>query len=118
MIAGIEIALLFVGVYALVTGKLPTNKKAKHVVHGWPARAIGIVALLPLPISFAIGFFVAALLAAQGKQVTRESFFWLGTGIELAVLVACGVAIGIMSHVYRTPVEQPLPASDVQPPTH
>jgi hypothetical protein len=86
MIIGAEIALLFIGLYALIKGQLPTSKKSKHVVRGWPARVIGIIALLPIPISFGLGLAVALLFVVQRKQVPGNSFFWVGTAIEGSVL--------------------------------
>jgi hypothetical protein len=113
MIIGAEVALLFLGLYALIAGKLPTGKKAKHEVRGWPARVVGIICLLPLPLSFLVGSIVAVLMVAQGKEVTRESFFWLGTAIEGSIVLACAVTAGVLARVYRTPVEQ-TPADDAR----
>jgi hypothetical protein len=112
MIIGAEVALLFMGLYALIKGKFPTNKKAKYVVEDWPVRVIGAILVLPIPLSFLVGTVVAALFVAQGKQVTRESFFWVGTAIEGSILVGCMVVAGILSRVYRNAV---VPASTEQP---
>jgi len=107
MIIGAEVALLIIGLYALFTGKLPTNKKSKHTVQGWPARVIGIIGLLPLPLSFVVATGVAMLFVLQGREVTHESFFWVGTAIEGSTVLLCVAAIVIISRVYRTPLEQP-----------
>jgi hypothetical protein len=109
MIIGAEVAMLVIGLYALIMGKLPTNKKAKHVVRDWPARIIGVICLLPIPLALLVSMAVAALFVAQGRQVTPESFFWVGTAIEGSIVVACVVAVGVLARVYRTPVEQPQP---------
>jgi hypothetical protein len=85
----------------------PTNKKAKHVVRGWPARVIAFICLLPIPLAFLVGMVVAAVFTAQGRQVTRDSFFWVGTAIEGSVVAACLVAAAVLSRVYRVPVEPP-----------
>src|SRR4051812_47520397 len=102
MIIGAEVAMLIMGLYALIVGKLMTNKKAKHVVQGWPARLIGVICLLPLPVSLVACTAVAALLVARGRPVTRESFFWVGTAIEGSIVLACVIAVAILSRVYRT----------------
>ncbi len=94
MIIGAEVALLIIGLYALIKGKLPTSKKAKHVVQGRPARVIGIIGLLPLPLSFAVVAVVVAVFIAQGKPVDQESFFWVGTAIEGSIVLACAVTMG------------------------
>jgi hypothetical protein len=107
MIIGAEVALLIIGLYALIAGKLPTNNKARHVVQGWPARVIGIICLLPIPLAFLVCMGVAMLLVAQGQVVTPDSFFWVGTAIEGSMIVLCLVVVAVLSHVYRTPVEPP-----------
>ena len=104
MIIGAEIALLVVGIYALIAGKLPVAKRAKHVVTGWHARVIGVIALLPLPVSFVIASAVAMLFVARGKTITQESFFWVGTAIEGGVLLVCLLVIAILSRLWRIPV--------------
>lgn len=106
MILGAEIAMLVMGVYALAAGKLMSSKKAKYVVRGWPARIIGIICLLPIPLAFLTSAVVAALFIAQGKPVTKESFFWVGTGIEAGAVVLCVVVATILERSYRTPVQQ------------
>ena len=105
MIIGAEIAMLCIGLYALFAGKFPTNKKSKYVIEGGPARAIGLVCLFPIPLSLSVGFLIGVLFAAQGKPVTQESFFWVGTAIEASILVACIVAVSVLSRIYRTPVK-------------
>jgi len=105
MILGAEIAMLVMGFYALITGKFPTNKKAKYVLQGWPVRLIGMICLLPIPGSFLAGVVLAIWWVAQGKDVTDRSFFWAGTAIEGSVLAACLLAITIVSRVNRIPVE-------------
>ena len=103
MILGAEIALFVMGVYALVTGKLLHSKNATTTVRGWPARVIGIICLLPIPVAFAVSAVVAAVFVMQGKPVTQDSFFWVGTGIEAGVLVLCVIAMTILTYVYQTP---------------
>jgi hypothetical protein len=104
MIVGVEVALLCIGLYALFTGKLPASQKSEYIIQGLPARVIGLIGLLPIPLSFLVASAVAAWFVAQGKPVTRESFFWVGTAIEGSVLAMCFVAIAVMSRIYRTPV--------------
>jgi hypothetical protein len=105
MIIGAEIALLCIGLYALFAGKFPTNKKSKYVIEGGAARAIGLVCLFPIPLSLLAGIFIGVLLAAQGKPVTPESLSWVGPAIEVSILVACVVAVSVLSRIYRTPVK-------------
>jgi hypothetical protein len=99
-----EIALLLIGLYALITGRL-LNSGGKYVVQGWPARVIGIIGLLPIPVSLVFGIAVAALFVMQGREVTLASFFWVGTAIEAATIVVCVVAMVVLARVWREPVE-------------
>lgn len=109
MILGAEIALLYIGLYALIKGTFPISKKAKHVVRGLPARVIGVICLLPLPLAFVVSFFVAMIFVAQGREVTQKSFFWVGTVIEGSIVMSCIVAVAVLSRIYRLPVA-PAPA--------
>jgi hypothetical protein len=106
MILGAEVALFLVGLYALITGKLPTGAKSKHVVRGWPARAIGAIGLLPVPLSFVLAMAVAILFAVQGRDLRDRSLVWVGMAIEVAVVVTCVVFMAVLVRIYRTPVEQ------------
>jgi hypothetical protein len=105
MIIGAEVALLLIGLYALITGRFQTTGGGKYIVQGWPARAIGAIGLLPVPLSLVVSTAVATLFIAQGRQVTPESFFWVGTAIEGSIVVACALAMFVLSRVFRTPVE-------------
>jgi hypothetical protein len=109
MIAGAEVVLFVVGLYALIAGKLPTSKNGKRAVRGLPARVIGVICLLPLPLAFLVCAAVAAVLIAQGQEVTPQSFMWVGMVIEASIVVLCVVAAVILQRVYQTPVEQSLP---------
>lgn len=104
MIIGAEVALIVLGLYILIKGETIPNKKAKYVVRGWPLRVQGIIMLLPIPVSFSIGIVLGILWTAQGKNVQDRSFFWVGTAIELSVLVVCFAALAIITRLYRVPV--------------
>ena len=106
MILGAEIALIVMGVYALITGKLLTSKKSKYVLQGWPARVIGLICLLPIPLAFVTSVVVATIFLTLGKPVNQESFFLVGAGIEIGVLILCVIVVTILERTYRTPVQQ------------
>ena len=100
--------MLCLGLYVLIAGKVPANKRSRYEVRGWPARIIGIICLLPIPLSLGGAMVAAALMMAQGMDVNDKSFFWVGTAIEGGVVVACLVAILVIRLNYRTPVvDQP-----------
>ena len=106
MILGAEIALIVMGVYALITGKLLTSKKSQYSIQGWPARVIGLICLLPIPLAFVTSVIVATIFLALGKPVDRDSFFLVGAGIEIGVLILCVIVATILERTYRTPKVQ------------
>jgi hypothetical protein len=102
MILGLEIGLLITGIYALATGKLTLSKN--RVVHGPAARVLGVVALLPLPLAFLIGFALGVNAASRGQ--TLEEVKPLLIGVELAVALLCGgIVLGVGLAVARDPEE-------------
>jgi len=87
--------------------ELRFNAELKYEVRGWPGRVIGVICLLPIPLSLATGVVGSTLMAVQGKDLTDNSSFWVRTAIEGGVVLACAVAIGVIRLAYRTPVEAP-----------
>jgi hypothetical protein len=113
MIVGAEVAQLCIGLYALFKGRMPTAKKSKYVVEGRPARVIGFIGLLPIPLSFLVGTAVGTWFLADGKLVTHESFFWVGTAIEGSIVALCFATIAVLARVYRSSVKQQFDDSSV-----
>ena len=105
MIGVAEVLLLLIALYALATGKFPISSGHKYVVRGWRARVIGGIGLLPVPLSLAVSAAVAAVFVAQGKQVTPQSFFWVGTVIEASCLGATILIMVVLACLLRTPLE-------------
>ncbi len=90
MILGMEIALLVLGILALATGKLTLTRT--RVVRGWPARLLGLLAILPLPLCFLVGFILGFITVARGQpfdvQAQRLTLSLIEAGITLLCLVA------------------------------
>lgn len=84
MIIGAEIGLLIMGLIAIVTGRLPVGPG--RVVRGAPARYLGVVALLPFPVAFGIGFGLGYILALQGVVLQKETWNVIGIAIEVPLL--------------------------------
>lgn len=100
MILGIEIAMIIIGLLALVRGRMTISKS--KVVTGAAARLLGLVALTPLPVALAaVGLYVAAAGGAadperfvEDKRVTI-TLIEAGVVIGIAILVfGIGAAIG------------------------
>ena len=106
MILTMELIMLVTGLYALFAGKMPTfGAGREYDVRGWPARVIGVICLLPLPLSVAAGFVASLQMAAQGKDLNDKSYFWVRTAIEGGIVLVCAVAMHMMRLTYQTPVK-------------
>ena len=102
MILGAEIGMLVIGIMALIQGKLVLSKT--RVVRGTPARLLGAVALLPLPLSLMAGILIGILWVAQGKSPTDATFKGIATGIEAACVLFClALVYGIGWGIGRDP---------------
>jgi len=112
MILGMEIGLLIAGIIALATGKMKLSKTKAAV--GAPARIAGIIAILPLPLSFMVGVAIGAASVAQGRSV--DDIKWTATAIEIAILLACLTASLIIAYAKAQPIEPPSPPRPAQPP--
>ena len=94
--AFIEFSLLAIGMYALITGRLPNwiigsnNAIEKNIV-----RRIGILFVMPLPFLLCLGM-VISLFQADIKQ-----FFFVEPIFMFAIIVLGGILI----NRYRKPVE-------------
>ena len=86
MILGMEIAMLIFGIYALIAGKMNMGKN--KVVLGLPARLIGLIGLVPLPLSLLVGVVFGIIWAAQNRPMDG-TFLGIATGIEVAIVLSC-----------------------------
>jgi hypothetical protein len=107
MIIGAEVAMLVLGVYILIKNKALPSKKAKYVVQGWPLRCIGMIFLLPIPLTTLAALVVGFLGAAMGKDVGDPSFYWMRTAIQGSIVAVCLLGAAIIGRVYRVRVDEP-----------
>jgi hypothetical protein len=108
MILGMEIALLCAGLYALVTGRFTVTRN--RVVHGAPARLLGLLALLPFPLCFAYGVQRAADMAAHGQDPAQLSSDWNMIALEAGVVIVCAfVVFGLGALMAETPQSRSRP---------
>src|SRR5262249_30636375 len=97
MILGLEIALLIMGIIALITGKLTLNRTC--VVRGTNARVLGVIALLPLPVAFTILLGLAGVYG--GRRDELQDLSWMlpliEAGITIGILVIICIAAALLS---------------------
>jgi hypothetical protein len=92
MILGIEIAMIVVGLLALVRGKMTISKN--KVVTGAAARLLGLVALTPLPVAFAaVALYVAVSGVGDPERFVEDNKLTI-------MLIEAGVVIGIAILVF------------------
>jgi hypothetical protein len=92
MVLGVEIALAIVGLIALFGGKLPLTQR--RFVQGVPARLLGVVALSPFPLAFAMGFRAGLQAADAGRPIAavQDSLRWMEVGfVAVSALVVFGI---------------------------
>jgi hypothetical protein len=96
MLLLIEIALLVMGIIALVRGEITLSKR--KVVTGAPARLIGLLAMAPLPIAFAIGFVHGVMHGAQAGpnndpiKFAKDNMLFYAM-IEAGILLVVGLLL-------------------------
>jgi hypothetical protein len=99
-----DIIMLIFGIIALVRGKFLLTR-AKEV-RGVPARIIGIVLMIPLPLSFVAGLALGAMMASQGKSVDdlRLAGSILGVTITgLCFVSAIAIAVATARPIVKAP---------------
>ena len=91
MILGIEIAMIVVGILAIVRGKMTVT--GNKVVIGTPARLLRALALTPLPAAFmAILAYVAINAPADPERFAQDKK-WTIIGIEAAIVIGIAVLV-------------------------
>jgi hypothetical protein len=88
-----ELAMLVFGVFTLVNGSFRLSQE--KVVWGVPARIMGVLLLVPMPLEFVIFFTTVLVYAFQGKQPDPENMRWFVFTNAGIVLATCGLILGI-----------------------
>ena len=112
MILGAEIGMLIVGLMSLISGKMTLSKT--KVVMGTPARILGAVAMLPIPLSFLTAVPISIVMGVSGRSVTSGSAKLTFTLIELGIVVVCAVIIYAVGAKYAQ--DPTLPGTPLDPP--
>src|SRR5215217_4150589 len=91
MILGIEIALIILGLMALIRGKFQLSKS--KVVVGLPARLLGVLALTPLPVAvLVLGVYTVTQVDPNDPRAVER---WGEENKLTLMLIEAGVVIGI-----------------------
>jgi hypothetical protein len=98
----IDVGLFLGGLYFLIVGKVPPKKNAKYVVQGWPLRVMGAILMLPLPLSFLVGFVYGYWLTTHGRSIADAG--WGLFLIDVMIVALCALAVTIVRLAYRIPV--------------
>ena len=111
MLLIVEAIMFISGIWALVTGTIPSFLFGgpQYKLEGRGVRLIGIVLMIPLPFAFVMGMGLGILLK---EDVSGYAFFF-----ELILVLGIGILAMIVSRLIRTPateLENGLVESDVE----
>jgi hypothetical protein len=110
MICVIEIGLFIFGIIMLITGKMKLS--AGRVVEGTPARLLGLLALLPLPLCVVVGLIYGVTVAMQNPNAPNDFAFGSRQTIIITVIEAVitlgtlAAVLGIGYAVGKAPVDK------------
>jgi hypothetical protein len=95
----LQIVLAVLGFFALAKGKFSLS--SSRTVQGVPARLVGVLLLLPLPVSIGIGLLYSERIRAQGDpfDLLEEGMFTLS---QLGIMVATLLLAGLMPCGFET----------------
>jgi len=99
----VEIAMLLVGIYALITGKLRLAYSLP--LEGWRARVAGLLLAAPLPLTLLIGMLIGLVLAGSDASTSVQDT----TTIVEIVLVVGGLAGAVLFALLTKPKEAAAP---------
>jgi NPCBM/NEW2 domain len=105
MILGMEIAMLAVGLYALVAGKMTLTRN--RVVYGAGARFLGLIALMPFPLAFSVGFVLGAYEAVNHRSLIDSSAKWTLIAIEGGIVVFCALLVYVLGMLMTSSPRRP-----------
>jgi uncharacterized PurR-regulated membrane protein YhhQ (DUF165 family) len=93
----LDIILALAGIWTIIVGKLPSwiIGKRDHELTGMPARIIGLVLVLPVPISFTLSTVIAMVYGEKGAGYA----FIVGVAVLITALIVALVLI----RKYRVP---------------
>jgi MFS family permease len=114
MLLGAEIAMLCMGLYALISGKLVLRNKTP--VTGKRARIIGLIYMLPVPMAFILGIPLGIIMVLAGYRPggPRDStLYWSGVGLEVCCVVVCALIAGLLQRKYQKQIQVESEAEEI-----
>lgn len=101
MILGAQIGLLIYGIITLIKGQYSMGKGKKVV--GSKARVLGVVCVVPLPLSALVGIVIGLL---RFESLSDNQFSAMVSGIEVAILVCAITALVLLAKTYYREQQQ------------
>ncbi len=99
-----EIAMLIFGIITLIRGRFLLTR-AKEV-RGWKARFIGLLLVMPFPLSFLIGMVLGAIFLSTGKDVEGQDFRSAAFIAEFSIVAVCFIAAIGVATVFAEPIRK------------
>jgi uncharacterized oligopeptide transporter (OPT) family protein len=96
--------MLIFGIIALITGKFSVTRS--KVVYDTPARIVGVIMMLPLPILLMLGVALGFGLLAQGRPLNQEDLDrlkTLGMILGAVVILGCFIIGMVVAFIYAEP---------------
>jgi hypothetical protein len=90
-----DIIIFIFGLIAVITGKFSLTRK--RIVRGLPARIVGILLLLPLPLSFATALVMGTVMVARNQPGNQKQYEDTVRAISTLLTVLFFVAAIIVS---------------------
>jgi hypothetical protein len=93
----IEVLMLIAGIWAIATVKIPSILfgGAKYKIEGKGVRLLGLILVLPIPVSFITIFLLAFIVGDQAAEYSGM--------VEVIIVLVCGIATVVASRFIRQP---------------
>lgn len=78
-------------------------------VRGWPARIIGVLLIMPFPLSFLVGIVLGVILVATGKDTKDQTITPIINIIEIAIVALCFFAAIGVAVFFAEPIRRKRP---------
>ena len=110
MILGAEIALFLYGLYALFTGKYALGKN--RILTGGKARILGLLCLMPIPISFVTGIIASVFYFSSVSRVESEPPPLAIVVVEVVILVGVVIIVSVLGKMFYKQQEAAVPLNE------